>query len=453
MNSRFPPLAAWLAGFAVVALLLPRPGRAADDLVANGGFERGFANWTCWGRNADLIVLDTARPHSGTNSARIRHGNNGLYFTSVLEPAQAYELRFFYRLEGESPAGQVALGFCKAGGGLRSAGALKFKFSAPSPGSPAGWTEFRQVFLPTPSTHTGQFIFSAAEGAAVWIDDVSLRAVPRPPDLAAPPAPWEGLQRRTAQPLFKELLTAQPGGYSVVCWAHDLNPKNKKGFKAPELRDPAVWQKEVLAILKESGEAGMGFLDLPGRLDGTESWRTPEFHREHFRQYGVRDDVWTEGSGSVAAGLKNGAELLNPSAQQLGARPTCSWVDPAYVEAQAGLLRQLGQRLRDEPFVGYYYGKDEPSIRIPEGKPDRWGKYGQAMARAVRETYGFGRFEVPLPKDPAFLADPSQPFRWIAYNRWMNDQFIETRGRLSRALHEAHPGARYSPANYWFMSG
>ena len=29
----------------------------------------------------------------------------------------------------------------------------------------------------------------------------------------------------------------------------------------------------------------------------------------------------------------------------------------------------------------------------------------------------------------------------------------EARTRLSQALHEADPGARYSPANYWFMSG
>jgi len=35
----------------------------------------------------------------------------------------------------------------------------------------------------------------------------------------------------------------------------------------------------------------------------------------------------------------------------------------------------------------------------------------------------------------------------------MNDKFITSRRRLSQVLHEADPGARYSPANYWFMSG
>ena len=62
----------------------------------------------------------------------------------------------------------------------------------------------------------------------------------------------------------------------------------------------------------------------------------------------------------------------------------------------------------------------------------------------VRQKYGFGRFDAPLPKQDSFLKDPDRPFRWIAYNPWMNDQFIATRGRLSRALHEADPQARLS---------
>src|SRR5208283_1231596 len=115
------------------------------------------------------------------------------------------------------------------------------------------------------------------------------------------------------------------------------------------------------------GEAGMGLMDLPGRLDGKEPWRTAKFHREQFRKYGVRYDVFSENSGSTAAGIKRGAEVLNATAKDPGGKPSVSWVDPAYVEAQGAILRKLGAQLRSQPFVGYYYGKDEPSIRIPEG--------------------------------------------------------------------------------------
>ncbi len=436
----------------VALCLLPRAG-AADELVGNGGFEKGWEGWTRWGQNASLIALETGLARSGTNSARIQHGHNALYFTCPLNPGQAYELTFAYRLAGANPSGQVALNFSKAGGGLRSAGVQIFKLAAPPTAGSAAWAEFRQVFLPTSITASCQFAFTAGNGSTLWIDDASLRAVPRPPELAEPTLPWEGLKRRTQKPLFKELLTREPGGYTVVSWAHDLNPRGRQGLKSPELADDATWQKEVQVIFKETGEAGLGFMDLPGRLDGKEPWRTAEFHREQFRKYGVRYDVWTEGSASIAAGLKKGAELLNPTGKDLGRKPSVSLVDPAYVEAQDRILRELGTRLRHEPFVGYYYGKDEPSVHIPEGNPANWGAYGRAMAKEVREQYGSGRFAVPLPQEQSFQDDPDRPLRWIAYNRWMNDQFIATRCRLSQALHEADVNARYSPANYWFMSG
>jgi hypothetical protein len=434
-------------------LLVAGSGQAADNLVPNPGFESGFAGWTRWGKNASLITLDNQRARSGTNSARIQHGHNALYFSRPLNPEQAYELRFAFRLAGGNPAGQVALNLSKEGGPLRSAGSQILKFAPPSGQGSNEWAEFHQVFLPTAITASCQFAFTAGDGSTLWIDDVSLQVVPRPAELAQPTLPWEGLKRRTPNPLFKELLTKEPGHYTVVSWAHDLNPKDKKGFKSPELADDATWQKAAQAIFKETGEAGMGFMDLPGRLDASEPWRTAEFHREQFRKYGVRYDVFSENSGSTAAGLKRGAELLNATGKDLGRKPTVSWVDPAYVEAQCAILRKLGTQLRGEPFVGYYYGKDEPSIHIPEGTPDHWGAYGRAMAKEVLEQYGYGRFAAPLPREKSFQDDPNKPLRWIAYNRWMNDKFVASRTRLSQALHEADPGARYSPANYWFMSG
>ena len=236
--------------------------RAAENLVPNGGFESGFAGWTRWGQNSALITLDTGLAHSGTNSARIQHGHNALYFSRALNPGQAYELRFAYCLTGGNPSGQVALGFFKAGGTLRSAGAQNFKLGLPASAGATAWTEFSQVFLPTAITASCQFSFTAGDGSTLWLDDVSLRMVPRPAELAEPTLPWEGLKRRTPNPLFKKLLTKEPGHYTVVSWAHDLNPKDKNGFKSPELEDDAIWQKAVLAIFKETGEAGMGFMDL-----------------------------------------------------------------------------------------------------------------------------------------------------------------------------------------------
>ena len=108
-------------------------------------------------------------------------------------------MRFAYRLAGENPSGQVALNFSKAG--RRLAQRRGAELQARSPGrhtAPPQWAEFRQVFLPTAITASGQFAFTAGDGSTLWIDDVSLRAVPRPAELAEPTLPWEGLKRRTA---------------------------------------------------------------------------------------------------------------------------------------------------------------------------------------------------------------------------------------------------------------
>lgn len=433
-----------LCGFAFAS------AAATNELATNGGFEKGFDSWVRWGPNANLITLDH-RVHSGTNSARFRPGKNALYFNVPVSPEKAYEILFFYRVEGANPERQLSISFSTESGTFRSAGVENFKI----PPAPAGnWLEFRNTFVPTATAASAQVTFGADNGSTLWVDDVSLREVPRPAGLTAPAAPWAGLSHRTANPLFNELLTSEPGHYTVVSWAHDLNRNTKKGgFKRDDLKDDAVWEKQVAAIFNETGEAGMGFLDLPGRLKGTEPWRSPEFHQEQFRKYGVKFDVWTEGSGSIAAAIKRGAEILNASAVSLGRKPSVSVVDPNYVAAQEKILRSLGSQLKGEPFVGVYYGKDEPTVHIPEGTADKWGTYGQAMAKEVRTQFGFSRFDAPEPRDKSFQSDPNKALRWIAYNRWANDRFVETRARLNNALHDENPAARYSAANYWFMSG
>jgi len=435
----------------IMLLSLTVTAGAGDQLSPPGGFENGFAGWTRWGKNADLISLESGRAHSGRNAARIQHGHNALYFQCDLSPGRAYALRFWYRVKGENPSGQVALSFNTKDGAFRSAGFKTLRIAPPDTNAES-WADFREVFMPTPVTATCQVSFNAAAGSTLWLDDVSLVMVEKPAELTEPPSPWQGMSHRTAKPLFQELLGSKPGNYSVVCWTHDLNPNDKSGRRFPEFTDDQKWQQEIRTIFKETGEAGLCFMDLPGRLDGGDPTRTVEFHAEQFRKYGVRFDVWTEGSESVAAAVKSSAEVLNPAELALGKRPMVSWVDPKYVGAQEKILRKLGQRLHDLPFVGVYYGKDEPTIHIPEGKPERWGSYGKVVAKEVLEKYGYGKFAAPLPGDKAFESDPDKPLRWIAYNRWMSDKFIETRKRLHGALHEVHPDARYTAANFWFMS-
>lgn len=422
---------------------------ASREMIPNGGFERGLEGWTAWGRNADLITIDSVNAHSGKQSARIRAGHNALYTIVPMRPGQAYQIRFFYRLAGTKPNAEVALNYSARAGGHRSAG---FKIIPVLPGktSASGWTEIRQVVMPTPTTVSCQIAFTAKGDTEFWVDDVSVRPVPRPAGLKPPPAPWDGLKHRTSNPLFRELLTNQPGGYTMVAWGHNLNFDNLPESRKKDFPDAASWEREVERSYIEAARSGLGYMDLPGGIKDESGPRSAAFHKELHENYGVRFDVWTEGSASTAAALNAGAELLNPRAVAIGRKHNVSLVDPRYVQAQEKILTRLAASLRGHPFVGVYYGRDEPSIDLPEGSPDRWGDYGKQMAAEVLKDYGFA---APVPDDPSFENDPNKPLRWIAYNRWASDKWAESRAQLHSALHGVDPNAVYSPADYWFMSG
>ena len=428
---------------------------ASPELAPNGGFEQGFDRWTVWGTNSDLITLDTKVAHSGKNSARISAGHNALYFIAPMTPGKAYEIRFFYRLEGKNPTAEIALSYYVKHGTHRSAGFKIIPILPSKAANALGWTELRQAFMPSVTTASCQLAFEGqGHGQTVlWVDDVSLKEVPRPEGLKPPSDPWTGLAHRTKNPLFAQLLTNQPGGYTMVCWAHNLNSKHLPENRVKDFLDAASWDKQVEQTYIESAANGLGYMDMPGALKGEFGPKTADFHEELYSKYGVKFDIWTEGSGTAANAVKLGAELLNPKGKALGAKSNVSVVDPHYVEAQQKLLTDVATLMRDKPFVGVYYGKDEPSVHFPEGSPDQWGAYGKQMAVEVRKEFGYGKFAAPVPKDPAFENDPNRPLRWIAYNRWASDRWFATRTRLYKALHAVDPKAVYSPADYWFMSG
>jgi hypothetical protein len=422
-------------------------------MIPNGGFEQGLDRWTAWGPNADFISIDSTIAHSGKSSARIRAGRNALCIQVPMTPAKAYEIRFFYRLEGTNPSAQAALNYYVKSGPHRSAGFKLISIAPAKAANASGWSEMRQVFMPSVTTQSCQIAFEAKGDSVFWVDDVSVREVPRPVGLKASPAPWEGLAHRTRKPLFDELLTNKPGGYTMVSWTTNLNANNLPDKRKKDFPDAASWERQVEGTYLESARSGLGYMDLPGALNAASGPRTAAFHRELNDSCGVEFDVWTEGSGSVAAALANGAQLLNPKAREVGAKRSVSLVDPRYVDAQEKMLSRIGASLRGEPFVGVYYGRDEPSIRLPEGSPEHWGVYGARMADQVLREFGYGRFAAPVPKDPSFENDPNKPLRWIAYNRWASDRWAASRARLYKAIHQADPKALYSPADYWFMSG
>ncbi len=358
------------------------PGLAAnDDLISNGGFENGLDRWTAWGRNADLITVDSKIAHSGKSSARVQAGHNALCVDVPMQAEQAYEIRFFYRLGGANPNAQVALNYNAKGGGHRSAGS-KVIAILPGKADSSGWTEIREPFMPPSSAVSCQIAFEAKGETVLWLDDMSVTKVARPPGLKPPPAPWDGLKHRTKDPLFKEMLTDKPGGYTMVAWTPNLNVKNLPEARKKDFPNAASWEMEVERNYIESARNGLGYMDLPGAAQEKSGPRSAAFHKELYDKYGVKFDVWTEGSGSVSAAIKAGAQLLNPKASANGAKRRVSLVDPPYVEAQEKILTELATSLRGQPFVGVYLRQRRAGDRLPRrGRPTSGGLTVSRCAR------------------------------------------------------------------------
>ena len=261
------PLRIGLVLLAVVCL--PVSSRAADELVRNGGFEQGFEGWTRWGQNASLITLDSGVAHSGTNSARIQHGHNALYFTSPLNPGAGLRTAFRYRLAGANPSGQVALSFSKAGGALRSAGVADLQArAARQPRPPPAWTEFRQVFLPTrhhlllpvrlhapamvPRCGLTMSRCGRSRGPRAWPSRRSLGRAEAPHRQSA----LQGTADQRARPLHRHLLGARP------------EPQGQEGLQVPGTRRRRRLAEGGAGHLQgDRAKPGMGYMDLPGRLD------------------------------------------------------------------------------------------------------------------------------------------------------------------------------------------
>ena len=102
----------------------------------------------------------------------------------------------------------------------------------------------------------------------LWVDDISLREAPVPVGMQPAPDPWVGLTHQDQKPLFEQLLTNQSGGYTTVCWTHNLNsghlPENLK--RSAPVPGAGISRSELTYV--DSARNGLGYMDLPGGLKG-----------------------------------------------------------------------------------------------------------------------------------------------------------------------------------------
>lgn len=420
---------------------------AGDNLLVNSDFAGGLESWEPYGNDKAQIRVEHGVDAEGGDGVAVPCAHASIAQVMELSPRTCYELAVTYRRSTPATRGGLVFFLNRRGGINASAGVVNLEFPREAGAAQDGWEVFREVFRTPPTTRAGKVVLSARGSGEVLFRRVELRQVS---DSAlrenVKPSDWTALRTsRTRNPLYEELLSDKPGGYRAVAWAHNLNRKNLPASlldKYPEDK----WPEEVERMYEESGAVGLGYYNLPWQGDKAD---------DLYSRFGVTFDVMCESSAVTANAIKAGAEVLNPVASETtSAGPACSLIDPIYVGTAADELRMHAERFKGKPYVFVYIGKDEPSIRIPEGPISSWGPFGKQCAGEVLRDYGFGKYAIPAPQDPQFLGDAkNRPFRWIAFNRWMADKYVASKRVMYEALKSVDPLARYNPCDYWFMTG
>ena len=443
----------------IVALSLscasPQAQSPSANLLPNPGFEEGLTAWKAWGAGAEGIARDEAVRHSGAASVRVPGGRAALYAYVSLTGGQACRVRGFVRLGPGARAATLRLALCAADQGNGSAGTRQV--IVPGRGVDE-WLPFEQIIVASRETVQAQVSLSV-DGGQGWFDDLEVTPTDMPSwgDAQAGGA-WDALrQARTREPLFKELLGKEPGGYHVTMWAHALQRSSVPEPQRGELTD-ADWERETRLTFQQMGESHLGALLLPWGIMGADMpehfWRTDAFVTELHEKYGLRFDVAAESSAVAARAVKLGAEVLNPDEVGAGGRPTVSPVDPAYVQACREELQRLGEVLAEKPYVRTVVGEDEPSVPVLPKLRSEAGPFMRQADEQVRAEFGFGKHGMPAPADPAWQAAvEEQPLTWIAFNRWMADGYATAAQEKHALVRQGNSDWQYIPCDYWLMSG
>ncbi len=425
------------------------------NLQPNPGFEAPQQTWNAWGRHAEEIVRDEARPHSGEACIRIPGGHAALYAYVPLLRGHAYRVSGNYRCSPGTRRARVRLSLCAVGKGNGSAGTRQIVLPVTTD---EDWHGFEQTVVPTRETVQSQ-VTLGAEGAAVWFDDLSIVEVPVPEWGDAAAGTWDGLTEvRTDAPLFEQLLSSNPGRYHVSMWSHALSRSALPKAERDTTSDSA-WEREVRRTFEQMGESHLGALLLPWGVMGGDKpehfWRTDEFLSDLHERHGLLFDAMAESSGVLSRAVKLGAEVLNEvEVNERGARPLVSPVDPEYVAACKEEIGSLADLVGDRPYVRAIMGRDEPLVPVFAGQRQAAGPFMRACDTEVREQYGFGRYGMPAPGDSEWLARPEEhPFCWIAFNRWMADRYADAAMEKCELVKRANPDWLYAPCDFWLMSG
>ncbi len=412
--------------------------RDGGNLIANSSFEildeEGLpAAWHA-GTNESVVFLD---------STAARDGNASLYFeldgdeTMVgqssytgLEPGKPYTFSAYVRTQDLEPAEALQLQVINLGW------SFGYQSRVPITKANSDWHRVTRTFVCPPADafpYQGQdnveykvVVYAKGARGQVWLDALQLEqsreASPYAPmaseeQSAALPAADGGrrsLQRdkywHVRDPLFEELLGAEPGPDHVLYYGYD-------DLMTDDIKRPYHKKFGLRHVLHEERRD----LETSPFIPMTNAW--------------PRGGVGTYPTMRMI--LRSDAKGIAPPV--FGDDP---WImDPRWQEAYVQKAVELAHLSKDDR-PGNHWGNtwglwagDEvfESAGIKEVPKDARYQEIVEIDREIRERFGFGKWGMPDGRED------DNPFRRIAFRRWVNAELTETYKRTYPLVKEINP--------------
>jgi len=219
-------------------------------------------------------------------------------------------------------------------------------------------------------------------------------------------------------PKFAELLTRQPGNYTVDDWGKFMGQNSSHSKSRQAQYTPEKWAQEQEYYYSEMVQAGMLIgIPFPWVLDsrfGRE--RVEKYAKEYGMKYGY--GIYSSWNNHLA--VEAGAEFTNEAGS------TVASFDPQKVKVTRELVTDWFTKNQDMlPYLSHIEGEDEPGNNMNVFSPTVNTKHTDALLKVdkeIRENFGFGKYGLWDPFSTSL--DPvSDPFKEIAFYRWWNDKF------------------------------
>jgi len=216
------------------------------------------------------------------------------------------------------------------------------------------------------------------------------------------------------RPLYKELFSDQPLNMiqkGALFWTHGMYYTNTR----------LMASQYGISYRYEDFLKAIGENNLSPMLEGPSFIGSYYNARYYFPKYGIKGILLADARGGPTPEIDNGPFMPDPKAVEYYIKRT---------------LKEL-QECKDLIWAVCYGDElfeynETRGIEFFATMKDKY-PYIVEADREIKEKYGSGKYGIPLSKDD------NNPYRWIAYRRWMNDKMIDIFNTLYKRIKADYP--------------